>query len=97
MGLLNTTTTIFGNECIAAKITAMAGNWRDSRPATHEADGHYWLQLLLDDTEWLVYTPGEPLVFQGGYHPRKKIHVIRVVFQDQTMYARTSFRVSKTC
>ena len=41
--------------------------------------------------------PGGPLVFQGGYHPRKKIHVIRVVFQDQTMYARTSFRVSKTC
>ena len=26
---------------------------------------------------------GGPLVFQGGYHPRKKIHVIRVVFQDQ--------------
>ena len=40
-------------------------------------------------------SPGGPLVFQGGYHPRKKIHVIRVVFQDQTMYARTSFRVSK--
>ena len=27
----------------------------------------------------------------------KKIHVIRVVFQDQTMYARTSFRGAKMC
>ena len=35
---------------------------------------------------------GGVLVFQGGYHPRKTKHVIRVVFQDQTMYARTSFR-----
>ena len=46
---------------------------------------------------WCRGSPGGPLVFQGGYHPRKKIHVIRVIFQDQTMYARTSFRVSKTC
>ena len=27
----------------------------------------------------------------------KKNHVIRVVFQDQAMYARTSFRSAKTC
>ena len=27
----------------------------------------------------------------------KKIHVIRVVFQDQAMHARTSFRGAKTC
>ena len=27
----------------------------------------------------------------------KKNHVIRVVFQDQAMYARTSFRGAKTC
>ena len=27
----------------------------------------------------------------------KKIHVIRVVFQDQTMYVRTSFKGAKTC
>ena len=40
---------------------------------------------------------GELLVFEVGYHPRKKIHVIRVVFQDQAMYARTSFRGAKTC
>ena len=40
---------------------------------------------------------GGPLVFEVGYHPRKKIHVIRVVFQDQAMYARTSFRGAKTC
>ena len=37
------------------------------------------------------------LVFQVGYHPRKKIHVIRVVFRDQAMYSRTSFRGAKTC
>ena len=41
--------------------------------------------------------PGGPLVSEVGYHPRKKIHVIRVVFQDQAMYARTSFRGAKTC
>ena len=41
--------------------------------------------------------PGGPLVSEVGYHPRKKIHVIRVVFQDQAMYARTSFRGPKTC
>ena len=41
--------------------------------------------------------PGGPLVFEVGYHPRKKIHVIRVVFQDQAMYVRTSFRGAKTC
>ena len=40
---------------------------------------------------------GGPLVFEVGYHLRKKIHVIRVVFQDQAMYARTSFRGAKTC
>ena len=40
---------------------------------------------------------GGPLVSEVGYHPRKKIHVIRVVFQDQAMYARTSFRGAKTC
>ena len=39
--------------------------------------------------------PGGPLVFEVGYHPRKKIHVIRVVFQDQAMYAHTSFRGAK--
>ena len=31
-----------------------------------------------------------------GYQARPKIHVIRVVFQDQAMYARTSFRGAKT-
>ena len=46
--------------------------------------------------------PQGPLVSEVGYHPRKKkkkkkIHVIRVVFQDQTMYAHTSFRGAKTC
>ena len=40
---------------------------------------------------------GGALVFEVGYHPRKTIHLIRVVFQDQAMYARTSFRGAKTC
>ena len=44
-----------------------------------------------------IFTPGGPLVFEVGYHPRKKIHVIRVVFQDKAMYAGTSFRGAKTC
>ena len=32
-----------------------------------------------------------------GYQARPKIHVIRAVFQDQALYARTSFRGAKTC
>ena len=44
---------------------------------------------------WL--RPGGPLECQGGYQARTKIHVIRVVFQDQALYARTSFRGAKTC
>ena len=36
---------------------------------------------------------GGPLVFEVGYHPRKKIHIIRVVLQDQaTNAARISLR-----
>ena len=34
---------------------------------------------------------------KGVYQARPKIHVIRVVFQEQAMYARTSFRGAKTC
>ena len=48
----------------------------------------------------ITYTPSTPL---GGHLYLKldiilvkKIHVIRVVFQDQAMYARTSFRGAKT-
>ena len=43
------------------------------------------------------FSPGGPLECQGGYQARPKIHVIRVVFQDQALYARTSFRGAKTC
>ena len=46
---------------------------------------------------YLKVCPGWPLVFEVGYHPRKKIHVIRIVFQTQVMYTRTSFRGAKTC
>ena len=39
---------------------------------------------------------GGALVFEVGYHPcKKKKHIIRVVFQDQAMYTRTSFRGAK--
>ena len=31
------------------------------------------------------------------YQARPKIHVIRVVFRDQALYACTSFRGAKTC
>ena len=41
------------------------------------------------------------LVFEIGYHPRKKNHIIRVVFQpvfqDQAMYVHTLFRGAKMC
>ena len=40
---------------------------------------------------------GGALVFEVGYHPRKKIHIIRVVFQDQAMYMHASFKGAKTC
>ena len=32
-----------------------------------------------------------------GVSGSSKIHVIRVVFQDQAIYVRTSFRGAKTC
>ena len=32
-----------------------------------------------------------------GYQACPKIHVIRVVLQDQALYARTSFRGAKMC
>ena len=40
---------------------------------------------------------GGTLLYEVGYHPRKKIRVIRVVFQDQALYGRTLFRGAKTC
>ena len=38
---------------------------------------------------------GGALECQGGYQARPKIHVIRVVLQDQAMYECTSFRGEK--
>ena len=38
---------------------------------------------------------GGALVFQGGYHPCKWKHKIRVVFQNQAIYVHTSFRGAK--
>ena len=51
------------------------------------------MQLILD------LLPGGALEYQGGYQARPKVHVIRVVFQDQALYgyARTSFRGAKMC
>ena len=57
-----------------------------------------WPDLVVLYLITCIYDPpGGPLVSEVGYHPRKKIHVIRVVFQDKAMYARTSFRGAKTC
>ena len=42
-----------------------------------------------------INSRGGPLEYQGGYQARPKIHVIRVVFQDQALYVRTSFRGEK--
>ena len=66
--------------------------WReDERAFVHR--GSWTPNKGLDNT---IYATGRgALVFEVGYHPRKKIHVIRVVFQ----YARTSctvFRGAKT-
>ena len=36
-------------------------------------------------------------IFKAAYHPHKKNHIIRVVLQDQAMYARTSLSGAKTC
>ena len=47
---------------------------------------------------FMLWTPGGgPLECQGEYQARPKIHVIRVVFQDQALYAPTSFIGAKTC
>ena len=44
----------------------------------------------LHQQEKRVIIPGGALVFEVGYHPhKKKNYVIRVVFQEQAMYART--------
>ena len=40
---------------------------------------------------------GGALVCEVGYHPRKRIHIIKVVLQDQAIYAPTSFRGAKMC
>ena len=45
---------------------------------------------------FVTFPPGGPLECQEGYQAGPKIHVIKVVFQDQALYARTSFRGAKT-
>ena len=46
----------------------------------------YSLTLFPYNTQICVvfrnHRPPEALVFEVGYHPREKIHVIKVVFQD---------------
>ena len=58
-----------------------------------------WVHLgLLYKQKMSRHSNPGALVFEvGSYHPRKRIHVglIRVVFRDQAMYARTSFGGAK--
>ena len=54
-------------------------------------------KLATNEPQDRLIQGGGALVFEVGYHPCKKIHVIRVVFQDQTMYACTSFKGANTC
>ena len=50
----------------------------------------------VDGSYWISVSWGKgALVFGSGYHPCKKIHPIRVVFQDLTIYTRTVFRGAK--
>ena len=63
------------------------------RPNTCSAIFDLWVQVLVHNTMYR----GGPLKCQGGYQAHPKIHLIRVVFQDQAMYVRTSFRGAKTC
>ena len=41
-----------------------------------------------------IYTQ---IIYRGGTRMSRGYHVIRVIFQDQALYARTSFRGTKTC
>ena len=43
-----------------------------------------------------ILAGGWAFAFEVGYHLHKKYH-IRIVFQDQAMYVRTSFRGAKSC
>ena len=52
---------------------------------------------MISKSVYLVSSPGGATRMSRGYQAHPKIHVIRVVFQDQAMYARTSFRGAKTC
>ena len=68
---------------------------RGTSPLVHPYPDQTWVTPPLGWT--YVGCPGGPLECQGGYQARPKIHIIRVVFQDQALYARTSFRGAKTC
>ena len=50
-------------------------------------------RLVHKNVSELSFATGRLLVFEVAHHPRKKFHVIRVVFQDQ---ARTLFKSAKT-
>ena len=65
-------------------------------PRNQCRDESFVSNILLARPLWQPRGGGGALVFEVGYHPRKKIHVIRVVFQDQA-YARTLFRGAKMC
>ena len=54
------------------------------------------LVVLRDFGEGTDLSPRGPLVFKGGYDARTRKQVKRVVFFQQSVYARTLKRVSKT-
>ena len=49
------------------------------------------------EKEAITNPGGGAIECQGGYQARPKIHVIRIVFQDQALYARSAFRGAKMC
>ena len=58
--------------------------------------GHNGQIMIFTKSHQLVYYPRGPLVLKLDIIlVKKKIHIIRVVFQDQEMYPGSSFRGAK--
>ena len=85
----------------------MATNLWQYRPHAHSEKALFkqhgvWLFCIKNKIQYSVMLdlqvkPWGALECQGGHQAHQKIQVIRVVFQHQAMYARTSFRGAKMC